>query len=381
MDAFFASVEQLDNPELRGKPVIVGGSPQGRGVVAACSYEARTFGIHSAMPCAHAYRLCRHAVFVKPRKDRYGEISRQTMALFAKYTELIEQISVDEAFLDVTSNAFGEPSGTRLAEIIRKDIKDSTGLTASAGVSYNKFLAKLASDQNKPDGLTVIPPEAAQSFLRSLPIRRFFGVGKVTEQKMLSLGIKSGRDLEQFSRAALTEAFGNSGTIFYNMARGIDDRPVQPHRERKSIGTETTFQDDLTSLTEVIAVLETLCEKVGIALAEKEICGKTLTLKVRYEDFTTISRSASRSSGFSSTKEIWEQLPSLVAATEAGIRKVRLLGVSISNLITRQDHTNKTFQQLSLPFTNPSDQPPLTPEEYISRLRGQNINLNNDMLL
>ncbi|PIE68306.1 MAG: DNA polymerase IV [Deltaproteobacteria bacterium] len=329
------------------------------------------------MPCAHAYRLCKHAVFVKPRKNRYGEISKQLMTLFSKYTELIEPLSVDEAFLDVTRNTLNEPSGTRLAEIIRKDILKTTGLTASAGVSYNKFLAKLASDQNKPDGLTVIPPGKAQSFLRSLPIRRFFGVGKVTEKKMLRLGIKTGHDLEKRTKAELTKAFGSSGAIFFDMARGIDHRPVQTHRERKSIGTETTFQTDLTALGEVIEILESLSEKVGAALQRKKMWGKTLTLKVRYDDFTTITRSASKHSGFRSTADIWEQLPLLVAATEAGMRKVRLLGVSISNLIEEQQDQKTPFRQLSLPFNMPTIP---APEEYIRKVREHYCDVNHTTL-
>ncbi|WP_319549801.1 DNA polymerase IV [Desulfogranum marinum] len=369
MDAFFASVEQLDNPALRGKPVIVGGAPQGRGVVAACSYEARAFGIHSAMPSARAYTLCRHAVFVRPRKERYQEVSHQIRAIFSRYSPLVEPLSIDEAFLDTTVNTLNNPSATHVAQIIRGDIYRTTGLTASAGVSYNKFLAKLASDQDKPDGLTVITPQKARSFLRSLPIRRFYGVGKVTEQKMHGLGIRTGRDLEKFSQAALTAAFGSSGCFFYDMARGIDNRPVQPHQTRKSIGTETTFQEDIYQLEEVLNILQSLANQVGNALSRKKIGGRTLSLKVRYDDFTTISRSCSKRAGFYSQHDIWQQVPPLVAATEAGRRKIRLLGLTISNLLDEIPPGGLRYEQLLLPFYSKEDNSPTT---LIAKIRQAN---------
>lgn len=359
MDAFFASVEQLDNPALRGKPVIVGGAPGGRGVVAACSYEARAYGIHSAMPSSRAHALCRHAIFVRPRKERYQEISRQTMALLAQYTDLVEPVSVDEAFLDITVNTLHNPSATRVAQIIREEVLRTTGLTASAGVSYNKFLAKLASDQQKPNGLTVIPPEQARDFLRSLPIRRFFGVGKVTEKKMLNLGIRTGMDLERFSRKQLAASFGSSGSSFYDLVRGIDYRPVQPQRLRKSIGTETTLQSDIINLEEVLTIVERLSSQVGNSLKQKNSGGRTLTLKVRYEDFTTISRSCSRREGFFSHRDIWQHVPQLLAATEAGVRKIRLLGLTVSNLYSDEHPRPVKWKQLPLPYTTDGTASPL----------------------
>ncbi len=253
MDAFFASVEQLDQPELRGRPVIVGGEPGGRGVVAACSYEARVFGVHSAMPAGRAAQLCPRAVFLRPRMDRYREVSHQIMALFHRYTPLVEPLSVDEAFLDVTENLLGEPSATRLAQAIRTDIHATTGLTASAGVSCNKFLAKVASGRQKPDGLTVIPPGQAAAFIKALPIGKFYGVGRVTEEKMHSNGIRTGADLLRFTEAELVTLFGKAGRFFFEIARGRDTRPVEPVRVRKSVGAETTLAEDIVDPDQVRA--------------------------------------------------------------------------------------------------------------------------------
>ncbi len=350
MDAFFASVEQLDRPELRGLPVIVGGQPQSRGVVAACSYEARAFGIHSAMPCGKAHQLCPQAVFVRPRMARYQEVSRQIMAIFRRYTTLVEPLSVDEAFLDVTENALHEPSATRLAETIRADIRATTGLTASAGVSYNKFLAKIASGHHKPDGLTVIPPEQAQAFIAALPIGKFFGVGRVTEQKMLSQNIRSGAELLRFSREQLVELFGKTGHFFYNMARGIDQRPVEPVRVRKSMGTETTLAEDISDYAAISTLLYQLVCRVATLLADKQTGGRTLTLKVRYSDFTTITRSCTTQEGFFAAGDIMAQLPRLLAATEAGRRKIRLLGLTIANLCSEDEARRIRVRQLPLPF-------------------------------
>ncbi len=350
MDAFFASVEQLDNPHLKGKPVIVGGNPQSRGVVAACSYEARAFGIHSAMPCAKAYRLCPSAVFIRPRKKRYKEISRQIMTLFSKYSDLIEPLSVDEAFLDVTTNKQNNPSATLLAEIIRNDIFQHTGLTASAGISYNKFLAKIASDRNKPNGITVITPEKARDFIRSLAIRSFFGVGKVTEKKMRNLGIKTGQDLEHLSVDELCSFFGSKGPFFYDIVRGIDNRQVRTYRKRKSIGRETTMAEDILSLEEVVDLAEKIAAQVEESLQAKHTAGRTLTLKVRYSDFTTITRSCSDATGLYSAADIIAHLPRLLSATEAGLRKIRLLGLTVSNLFSPDESNPLRIRQLSLPF-------------------------------
>ncbi|MBM9613328.1 DNA polymerase IV [Desulfobulbus rhabdoformis] len=354
MDAFFASVEQLDTPVLRGRPVIVGGKPQSRGVVAACSYEARAFGIHSAMPCVRAYQLCPQAVFIRPRMDRYREISRKIMALFHRYTELVEQLSVDEAFLDVTENSLGQPSATRIAQMIRADIKATLHLTASAGVSYNKFLAKIASGHNKPDGMTVIPPERARDFIAALPIGKFYGVGKVTEKKMQAQGVRTGEDLLRFSQNQLQHLFGKSGLFFYDIVRGIDLRPVEPVRERKSIGTETTLAEDIDNNAEITDLLFGLITKVAQILADKETGGRTLTLKVRYSDFTTITRSATTPQGFFSASDMLTQLPRLLAATEAGQRKIRLLGITVSNLCRENETSRLRMHQLPLPFPRPT---------------------------
>ncbi|MGI6655983.1 MAG: DNA polymerase IV [Desulfobulbus sp.] len=356
MDAFYASIEQRDQPALRGRPVVVGGAPGTRGVVAACSYEARRYGIHSAMPSSRAYRLCPQAVFLRPRMEYYREISREIMGIFHSYTPLVEPLSVDEAFLDVTCNLVEEPSATRLAQSIRTAIREATGLTASAGVSYNKFLAKIASAQNKPDGLTVIAPDQAKDFLASLPIGKFYGVGRVTEQKMHDHGIRTGSDLLRFSQEELTRLFGKTGRFFYEIARGRDIRPVTPVRVRKSLGAETTFQEDIYDSATINAVLRRLVERVVSGLAHARTGGRTLSLKVRYSDFTTITRSHTSIEGFFSADDILHQLPRLLAATEAGKRKIRLLGISVSNLGSRQDLRPPGPHQLPLPFPAASDQ-------------------------
>ncbi|MDR2548804.1 MAG: DNA polymerase IV [Desulfobulbus sp.] len=353
MDAFFASVEQLDRPELRGLPVIVGGDPGSRGVVAACSYQARVFGVHSAMPSGRAHQLCPQAVFVKPRMERYREISREIMALFHRYTPLVEPLSVDEAFLDVTDNQLGEPSATRVAELIRAAIRAGTGLTASAGVSYNKFLAKIASGHRKPDGLTVIPPDQAPSFLAVLPIGKFYGVGRVTERKMREHGIRTGADLLRHSPQELVALFGKSGRFFHDMARGIDHRPVEPVRVRKSIGSETTLATDIRALAEVDAVLRQQVLEVAEVLARKRTGGRTLTLKIRYGDFTTITRSCTTAQGFFDIADILACLPQLVAATEVGRRPVRLVGVTVGNLCDEREARQRRIRQLPLPFPEP----------------------------
>ena len=347
MDAFFASVEQLDNPSLRGKPLIVGGSPDSRGVVAACSYEARKFGIHSAMSAAKAARLCPHAIFTRPRMSRYREVSAQIMEIFHEYTDLIEPLSVDEAFLDLTINTFCEPSASILANKIRRDIFSRTGLTASAGVSCNKFLAKVATDINKPNGITVIPPHLVLDFLGRLPIGKFYGVGSATEKKMERIGVKNGSDLRRFTREELVFHFGKSGNFFFDICRGEDPRPVESSSVRKSIGSETTLSEDILEMEIIHQILEQQADSVAHSLARRNFGGYTLTLKVRYHDFTTITRSATMKSPLFSSEDIMLCLPRLLAATEAGQRKVRLLGITVSTLFTK----NTTPIQLRLPFT------------------------------
>ncbi len=350
MDAFFASVEQLDNQALRGKPVIVGGDPAGRGVVAACSYEARVFGVHSAMSCARARGLCPQAEFVRPRKQRYLEVSGQILEIFRRYADLIEPLSLDEAFLDVTENKQGIPSATWTAHTIRQHIYNHTGLTASAGVSCNKFLAKVASDMDKPNGLTVITPEQALPFICKLPVRKFFGVGRVTEKRMHGLGIRRGGDLLKYSRQELIDIFGKSGNFFYDIVRGTDHRPVQPHRERKSVGCEVTLKEDVRGRKQMLQILSRLTCQVEVALAKKKLKGRTLILKVRYHDFITVTRSRTSGGLYSTSSDMLCMLPQLLSTTEAGRKKVRLLGVTIANLQVAGNEQAMPYQ-LRLPFS------------------------------
>jgi len=346
MDAFFASIEQKDDPALKGKPLIVGGSPQSRGVVAACSYEARRFGIHSAMPCAKAVRLCPHAIFTRPRMSRYKEISLRIMEIFRDYTPLVEPLSLDEAFLDVTVNNLNNPSATILADKICRQIYHELQLTASAGVSFNKFLAKVASDMNKPNGITTIPPDKALEFLASLPIRKFYGVGKATEKKMHRLGITTGYDLRQWQEDQLVLHFGKFGSFFHDIVRGIDNRPVEPQRIRKSIGCETTLSTDTDDIGRINTILTELAEDLGISLKKKQIGGYNLTLKVRYLDFITITRSLTVKTPLYTSSDILPLLPTLLHATAAGSRKIRLLGLSVSKLVDEKCIP----RQLRLPF-------------------------------
>jgi len=348
MDAFFASVEQMDNPKYAGRPVIVGGNPEGRGVVAACSYEARKFGIHSAMSAANAIKRCPHALFVRPRKDRYKEVSLQIMEIFRSCAPVIEPLSVDEAFLDITDTHDTITDAADTAEEIRSRIFFEVGLTCSAGVSYNKFLAKVASDINKPDGLTVITREQAPEFLASLAIGNFYGVGKVTEKKMHTLGIRIGHDLLRFEKVELIRFFGKAGAFFYDIVRGVDDRPVSPSRGRKSIGTETTFQTDILELSEIQNILKNLARKVEQSMQRKDCSGSTLTLKVRYHDFSTVTRSLTPPSPLCNYEEIMQYIPQLLQATEAGRVKIRLLGLTVSNLLPQ---SHKIPVQIPLPFS------------------------------
>ncbi len=347
MDAYFASVEQLDNPELKKKPVIVGGNPWSRGVVAACSYEARRFGIHSAMPSTTAFKLCPHAIFLRPNMDRYRKISHEIMEIFTEYADLVEPLSLDEAFIDVTENKKGVISATRIANLIRRQIYKETGLTASAGVSFNKFLAKVASDQNKPNGTYVIPPEQAQSFLSALPIGKFYGIGKVTEKKMFRLGIYTGGDLLHWQRSLLINHFGKTGSYLYDIARGQDYRKVSNNRKRKSIGAETTLPHDTSNRHKIQAILERLAEKIEKSLALKECGGLTLTLKIRYTDFTTVTRSKTLKTPIFAKEEMMALVPILLKTTEVGLLKVRLLGMTISKL---SNEYHSTPYQLKLPF-------------------------------
>lgn len=348
MDAFFAAVEQRDRPELRGKPVIVGGDPGSRGVVATCSYEARRFGIHSAMSSARAYRLCPQAIFVRPRFEAYRTVSLQIRTLFHEYTDLVEPLSLDEAYLDVTSNKKEMTSATWIAREILQEIQKRTRLTASAGVSYNKFLAKIASDVNKPAGLTVVTPEQAQDFITELPVRRFHGVGRVTEQRLLARGIETGADLRRRSLEELERLFGKSGKYFYGIARGIDNRPVTPNRVRKSIGKEDTLAEDCSDKGQMLTILGDLAQRVSALVKSRQTSGLTLTLKVKYADFQTVTRSHTQVEPIEEADVMLALAEQLLNKTEAGKRPVRLLGLTVSNLTT--DIPVDVSPQLELPF-------------------------------
>lgn len=331
MDAFYASVEQRDNPEYRGKPVIVGGSPQSRGVVATCSYEARKFGIHSAMAAKTAYRLCPHAIFVRPRMDEYRQVSQEIMGIFKSYTSLVEPLSLDEAYLDVTHNSRGISSGTIIAREIKERILQATGLTASAGVSYNKFIAKIASDYHKPNGLTVITPERAQAFLDLVPIGKFFGVGKVTERRLNSLGVNTGADLRRLSQKELTKVFSERGRLFYDLVRGVDPRPVQPNRIRKSIGSERTFPADIADVDELLGILETLASSVEHSLQNRDVRGRVVVLKVKFANFHQITRRCTTIVPVQSAEEIYGYARDLLLQLDLET-KVRLLGITVADL-------------------------------------------------
>jgi len=331
MDAFFASVEQRDDPSLRGRPVAVGGSRE-RGVVAAASYEARVYGVRSAMPSVTARRRCPDLVFVKPRFEVYKAVSMQIRAIFAEQTELIEPLSLDEAYLDVTDSLAEDQTATAVAEIIRRRIREVTGLTASAGVSYNKFLAKLASDQRKPDGLFVIRPSQGAGYVAALPVGRFHGVGPATAARMERLGIRTGLDLRERSEAELIRHFGKSGPYYYNIARGIDHRPVRANRIRKSIGAESTFSRDLYTQDELREALVPIAEKVWAACAARQIRGRTMTLKIKYADFHQITRRSTLAVPLQDSDAFHSLALRMLEERPPSAKGIRLLGVSLSSL-------------------------------------------------
>ena len=330
MDAFYASVEQKDDPSLQGKPIAVGGSSK-RGVVSAASYEARKFGVRSAMSGMLARKLCPDLIFVKPRFDRYGEISQQIRKVFYEYTDLVEPLSLDEAYLDVTINKKGHLSATLIAQEIREKIKERTGLNASAGISINKFIAKVASDINKPNGQKTIPPEEVLSFLEHLDIKMFFGVGKVTKDKMYRLGIFTGKDLKQRSLDELTEHFGKSGSFYFNIVRGIQHSEVKPSRTRKSLAAERTFTDNISSEVYMLERLVNIAEEVERRLQKKDLAGRTITLKIKYSDFNIQTRSKTLPLFISSKELIMEHVKDLLFQSKLE-NSVRLLGISLSNL-------------------------------------------------
>lgn len=353
MDAFYASVEQRDNPELRGKPVVVGGSPAGRGVVAAASYEARKFGVKSAMPAARAIRLCPDLIFIRPRFDHYREISLFIRSIFYEYTELVESLSLDEAYLDVTHNNKNITSATLIAREIRKRIREKTGLAASAGVAPNKFLAKIASDLDKPDGLAIIPPEKAEAFIAELPVGKFHGIGKATEAKMHKLGIYNGADLREWDENELYRHFGKVAKFYHSIARGDDPREVKPQRIRKSVGTEKTFSEDQNDVDWMRSFLAGQAEKVADRMKRIPTWGKTVTLKIRYDNFETITRATSLNQPTYDSQVITECIQELLIETQAGDRKVRLLGVTVSNLTTEEGE--EPSKQLELGFVKKSE--------------------------
>lgn len=337
LDAFYASIEQRDHPEYRGKPVIVGGSPDRRGVVATASYEARQFGVHSAMPSRTALRLCPSAIFLPARFEVYRAVSQQIMVIFRRQTPLVEPLSLDEAYLDVTATIRDLDKAAQLAREIKRQIREQTELTASAGVSYCKFLAKIASDRNKPDGLTVITPEEAPAFLDALPIEKFFGVGKVTAARLRDLGIQAGADLKRLGEERLHELLGKHGSQLYRYACGEDDRPVEPVRERKSVGKEVTLERDIRDRGEMERILERLATQVERRLVELELAGKTLTLKVRWSNFDLVTRATSRTQGFQLAEEMLPALRLLLSRLVDGKRSVRLLGVMVSGLVSQDE--------------------------------------------
>ena len=345
MDAFYASVEQRDFPEYRGMPLVVGGPPNRRGVVATASYEARQYGVRSAMPSSQAIRLCPQAVFVPPRFDVYKTVSARIREIFKRYTDLIEPLSLDEAYLDVTTDKQAIGSALEIARQIKAAIRSELNLTASAGVSVNKFVAKIASDMQKPDGLTFIGPSRIERFMEGLPVEKFFGVGKVTAAKMRQLQLFTGADLKRLSEMDLVRLFGKSGRFYYHIVRGIDDRPVQPNRELKSIAVEDTFGEDLQRVAAMEHELEKIAAKLALRMQNRKVKGRTVTLKIRFADFRLITRSHSLPYYTDVPEEILSTARnSLQTVMAEAPEPVRLLGISVSNF----DRVNLASNQLSL---------------------------------
>jgi DNA polymerase IV len=352
MDAFYASIEQRDNPKLKGKPVAVGGERQ-RGVVAAASYEARKYGVRSAMPSVTAKKKCPVLIFVKPRFPVYKEVSRQIMEICLEYTDLVEPLSLDEAYLDVTENKKNIPVATEIARDIKEKIKTRTSLTASAGVSFNKFLAKIASDYDKPDGLFIIKPHEAELFIEKLEIEKFYGIGKVTAEKLHQLGIHTGRELKSYSLSELVRLFGKTGAFYYNIARGMDERPVDPNRVRKSLGTEYTYEKDLLSMQEILFELGQIENELTDRVRKSGVRGRTLTLKVKFDDFEQITRSRSLT-GFFTPPLIHSISVELAGSVEYNRRGVRLLGLSLSGF---ENPEELDAYQLLIDFESETDLP------------------------
>jgi DNA polymerase-4 len=349
MDAFYASVEQRDNPALRGKPVAVGGDPTTRGVVAAASYEARTFGVRSAIPMSRAVRLCPSLVIVRPDFQKYRTVSQQVFALYREVTPLVEPLSLDEAYLDVTENSWGEPLGVNVAKRLKQAIKDTTRLTASAGVAPNKFLAKIASGWKKPDGLTVVAPERMEKFLEGLPVDALWGVGPVTAAKLREHGIEKLTDVRKRSQADLEAVVGSLAPWLIDLAHGRDDRRVEPNRPSKSASSERTYASDLSGMSEIRQEVDRMARDVAGWLQKRGITARTVNIKVRYDDFTTVTRSHSVPQMTDDTESIVSRALTLLAKTDAGARPVRLLGVGVHNLSTDEEEVVES-PELRLPF-------------------------------
>ncbi len=350
MDAFYASVEQRDNPEYKGKALVVGGSPQGRGgVVAAASYEARKYGIRSAMPSKKALELCPDVLFIRPRFPAYKEVSKKIREIFHRYTDIIEPLSLDEAYLDVSEDKMNIGSAIEIAKQIKEAIKTELQLTASAGVSINKFVAKIASDLNKPDGLTFIAPSQVEEFMEQLPVEKFYGVGKATADKMKKMGLHTGADLKKLSEEELIFNFGKVGKFYFGIVRGIDDREVQPDRETKSLAAEDTFAYDLVELEEMNVELDKIAITVSERLQKYGLKGRTITLKVKYSDFKQITRSQSLAKPINDLITIAATAKKLLLATDLTDKKIRLLGISLSNFKDPVSRTKRVANsQLSL---------------------------------
>ena len=333
MDCFYAAVHQRDDPSLRGKPVVIGGRPESRGVVAAASYEVRAFGVHSAMPSSQARRLCPDAIFIPPDFRRYSKESEKIFAIYREITPLVQAVSIDEAYLDVTDHLGEAGSATAVAKEIRRRVREERGLTVSVGVGPNRLVAKIASDFNKPDGLTVVPPAKVQVFLDPLPVRRLHGVGPATEKVFVEMGVRTIAELRAVPVETLSERFGKHGRMLFEFCRGVDERPVEVHSERKSLGTENTYAEDLTELARMESEVERMAAEVAAALARSGLAGCTVTLKLRYSDFTTLTRSRTFTVPVYDGGIIAETARDLLRRTEASSRPVRLLGVTASNLV------------------------------------------------
>ncbi len=331
MDAFFASVEIRDNPALRGRPIVVGGSPTSRGVVSTASYEARKFGIRSAMPCSRAAALCPQAIFLPPRFDAYCEVSRDIRKIFSEYSNLVEPMSLDEAYIDVTNNPQGLYA-VKIAQEIRRKVFEVTSLTCSVGVAPNKLVAKIASDVNKPNGITVVLPEQVEAFMKNLPMRKISGIGPVSEKKLESAGIRICCDLWKYSQEELEDKFDHWGEWLWYVSRGIDERPVESFYIRKSLGKEETYPTDILDIAVVISHIKEIAAEVADSLVKKNIKGRTITLKIKYADFTQITRSQSIEAPTNDVAIIEDVAKTQLSKTEVGKKKVRLIGVSVSNL-------------------------------------------------